>query len=57
MDNVSEITEISFDKKWFYQSVCHLYINDSLTDWIQDKWIIPDKADLNFQLPDFNQPI
>ena len=48
---------MSSDKKWFYQFIRHLDINDSLTDWIRDKSIIDNEADLSFQLLDYNQPV
>ena len=44
-------------KNGFINPFDHLDINDSLTDWIRDKSLIANEADLNFQLLDFNQPV
>jgi hypothetical protein len=57
IDSISQDENNSSDKKWFYQSVHHLDIQDSLTDWIRDKSIIANEVDLNYQLIDLNQPI
>ena len=49
--------QMSSNKKWFYRSVRHLDINDSLIDWIRDESLITNEVDSNSQLLDLNQPV